>query len=121
MSCALTIDAVRDRTKTVTRRLAHTWVTLHEGDRLILIEKGQGLPRGHHQTILTEVTVTSVSLEPLDAIDEAEVAREGFPGMTASAFTSFWRKTHGVEPDEGVIVRRIEWTYDDGNTESNHA
>ena len=34
MSCALTVDAVLARTKTVTRRRSDTWLTLCRGDHL---------------------------------------------------------------------------------------
>lgn len=40
MSCAITVDAVRARTKTETRRHVGSWRTLTTGDRLTLIEKG---------------------------------------------------------------------------------
>lgn len=46
MSCSMTVDAVRDRSKTVTRRHVDTWRDLKPGDRLVLIEKGMGLPKG---------------------------------------------------------------------------
>ena len=44
MSCSMTVPAVRDRTKTVTRRHVDTWRDLAPGDRVVLIEKGMGLP-----------------------------------------------------------------------------
>lgn len=58
MSCSLTIDAVRERRKTVTRRQVDTWTTLKAGDCLTLIEKGMGLPKGAKQVVLAEVEVT---------------------------------------------------------------
>ena len=112
MSCALTIDAVNDRSKTVTRRHADTWVTLAPGDRLTLVEQGQGLAAGATQVILADVVVTSVELVELDDIDQADVAREGFADWTPERFTAFWRESHGVEASQSVIVRRIEWAYD---------
>ena len=60
MSCSITVDAVRARTKTVTRRHASTWATLKPGDRLTLIEKGMGLKRGEKQVVLAEVEVEDV-------------------------------------------------------------
>lgn len=65
MSCSMTIDAVRNRTKTVTRRHVDTWQNLKPGDRLTLIEKGMGLPKGATQVILAEVEIVSVWVEPL--------------------------------------------------------
>ena len=40
----MTVEAVRNRQKVVTRRHVDTWKTLKAGDRLTLIEKGMGLP-----------------------------------------------------------------------------
>lgn len=39
MSCSLTVEAVRDRTKTVTRRQVKTWAFLRPGDHLTLVKK----------------------------------------------------------------------------------
>lgn len=116
MSCALTIDAVRDRSKTVTRRNPDTWSTLAAGDRLTLIEKGMGLPAGAKQVVLAEVEVISNTIELLGDITPAEVIAEGFPHMTTGDFMRFWADAHGHadDPDYGidfVEVRRIEWRY----------
>jgi hypothetical protein len=116
MSCSLTVDPVRNRTKTVTRRHADTWQTLRAGDRLTLVEKGMGLPKGARQVVLAEVEVVDVRVEPLDRLveqgqpDEDEVVAEGFPGMTPAEFVDFWLRTHHVT-DASTLVRRIEWRY----------
>lgn len=121
MSCSLTTDAVRARTKTVTRRHVDTWRTLKAGDRLILVEKAMGLRKGERQVVLAEVEVVDVRVESLmdgmKAGGPAEVAAEGFPGMDWLAFCEFWWRSHNVEPSNEVIdptdyeVRRIEWRY----------
>lgn len=90
MSCSLTIDAVRERRKTVTRRHVDTWQTLKAGDRLTLIEKGMGLPAGSKQVVLAEVEVIDVSIEPVI----------GYPTARMS-----WREVCAVQ------CRRIEWRY----------
>lgn len=119
MSCALTIDAVRARTKTVTRRRADTWATLHAGDHLVLVEKGQGLTLGSKQVVLAEVEVTDVRVERLSAMESAEVAAEGFPGMSRLDFMLMWAQSHGYTnaldhgPLHSLLCRRIEWAYVD--------
>lgn len=119
MSCSMTVGSVRDRTKTVTRRHIDTWRDLQPGDRLILIEKGMGLPKGARQVVLTEVEIVDVRVERiLDVADEPRATeREGLPDMDPSEFIRFWLDGHGYRAvrhyDDMVFVecRRIEWRY----------
>lgn len=118
MSCSMTVPAVRDRTKTVTRRHVDTWRDLKPGDRVILIEKGMGLPKGSQQVVLAEVEIVDVRVEPiLDVLDEPDAtAREGLPMMFPGEFVRFWLDGHGYRivalPDaDEVECRRIEWRY----------
>ena len=117
MSCSMTIDAVRDQTKTVTRRHVDTWRTLKPGDRLTLIEKGMGLPKGSKQVVLAEVEIVDVRVESLSCVyDEWPhgTTREGLPDMSDRDFVTFWLKGHGYEVGTwslGVPCRRIEWRY----------
>ncbi len=122
MSCSMTIDAVKERRKTVTRRHVDTWKNLKPGDHLVLIEKGMGLPKGAKQVVLAEVEVVSVELEPLwhltddEEYGHEECAAEGFPTMEPAEFCSFWMESHGYRPRSqneamGVVCRRIEWRY----------
>jgi len=118
MSCSMTVDAVRARTKTVTRRRLDTWTTLKAGDRLTLIEKGMGLKKGDRQVKLAEVEVVDVRVESLYlGVHDEEPAAEGFPEMEPSDFIEFWLESHGSptfrNQDEayGYQVRRIEWRY----------
>lgn len=122
MSVAFTEQAVRDRTKTVTRRKG--WLFLKPGDRLTLVRKSMGRNRkdaeGRWYTEplvrIAEVRIVSVRREPLCAIQSsqeraaAELAREGFPGMTAHEFmTRYFAEAQGIGfMDE---VTRIEWEY----------
>jgi len=116
----MTIDAVRDRSKTVTRRHVDTWQTLKAGDRLTLIEKGMGLPKGATQVVLAEVEIVSVRVEPLGAIyDEMRgTDAEGLPHMSWGEFCRFWADGHGYSKSAvthldlmAVPCRRIEWRY----------
>lgn len=118
MSCSMTIDAVRARTKTVTRRHVDTWTTLRPGDRLTLIEKGMGLPKGAHQVVLAEVEIIDVRIEVLALVTlPDELAREGLPHMTGPEFVDMWVRGHGyANVTDGLArlslpCRRIEWRY----------
>lgn len=122
MSCSMTIDAVKERRKTVTRRHVDTWRDLWAGDRLTLVEKAQGLPKGSKQVVLAQVEVVDVMVEPLWRITERydggweECALEGFPTMEPSEFAVFWMEGHGYRPrtqTEAMAIkcRRIEWRY----------
>jgi hypothetical protein len=113
MSVSLTEDAVRERRKTVTRRLG--WRFLKPGDRLTLCRKVMG--RFHRQADgsleplvrLADVEVVSVRRERLDAITRADVSAEGFPSLTLPQFVDFFCEHMHCEP--GTEVTRIEWRY----------
>ena len=115
LSCSMTIDAVRDQSKTVTRRHVDTWPNLKPGDRLTLIEKGMGLAKGAKQVVLCDVEIVSVRVETLRHVNAAECQREGLPEMNAGEFCKFWAASHGYRnPQNGlwnVPCRRIEWRY----------
>lgn len=105
ISFALTTEQFLDGSKVLTRRLG--WATLKAGERLMAIEKGQGIPKGGHVVRLGEIHVVGVRREPLDEITEEDVAREGFPEMTIAEFVRFFCKHNGCEPD--ALVTRIEF------------
>lgn len=108
MSVAYTEDAVRSRTKTVTRRVG--WRFLKPGDRLTLCRKVMGLKKGESPVRVAEVEVVAVSLERLDSITAAEVVVEGFPGMSPEEFVRrFFVEAQGIPADQ--MVTRIEWKY----------
>jgi hypothetical protein len=114
MSVTLTEQAVRRREKTVTRRLG--WLTLQPGDRLTLCRKVMGRRRrdGTVEPLvrIAEVEVVSVRRERLDAIDLADVAREGFMANGVGgrmAFLTFFTKHMRCRLD--TEVTRIEWRY----------
>ncbi|MCU1356408.1 MAG: hypothetical protein JWM89_1826 [Acidimicrobiales bacterium] len=118
MSVSLTEDAVRARTKTVTRRVGW-WKNkagrrlLREGDRLTLCRKVMGRRQGEPLVRIVDVEVMAIRREPLMAITPLEVAREGFPDMTVPEFVEFFCSTHkGCTP--ATPVTRIEWRYLDG-------
>lgn len=116
MSVALTLPAVRARTKLVTRRHSDSWSRLKVGDVLTLIEKGMGLPKGTKQTVVCQVRITHVALEALALVDDAECILEGLPHLSPAEFRQFWCDAHGyrnLTPDQqlAVVARRIAWEY----------
>lgn len=109
MSFMLTEQAIRDRTKTVTRRLG--WASLKPGDRVRAVRKAMGLRKGEKQERLGVLEVVSNSREELSSITEDDVIREGFPGMTPDEFVSmFCRSMNCIRRRE---VNRIEFKYID--------
>lgn len=80
ISFSMTTAAFVEGRKTVTRRVG--WVNLRPGDRLMAVEKGQGLKKGEKVVRLGEIEVVSVRQERLDAITAEDVAREGLDGAT---------------------------------------
>lgn len=108
MSFALTTDQIRERSKTVTRRLG--WLCLRNGDLVQAVKKCMGLKPGQKLERLCVIRVVGVTRVPLCAITPEDCAREGFPDMTPAEFVGFFCRTHkGCTPDS--IVTRIEFTY----------
>lgn len=114
MSFMLTTAQIRDRTKTVTRRLG--WHTIKRGDKLVACKKCMGLKKGETVERLATLHVIDVRHEPLDTLlsdphyGAVELSREGFPGMTPSEFVRmFCQHNNGCGP--GVMVTRIEFVY----------
>jgi hypothetical protein len=112
MSVSLTEPQVRDRSKTVTRRMG--WLALQPGTRLTLCRKVMGRWRGEPLVRIVDVEVLAVRRERLDAITPEEVRAEGFLDMTPAQFVDFFRSSHtGCTPASEVT--RIEWRYLDGH------
>lgn len=109
MSVSLTEDAVRERRKTVTRRLG--WTFLKPGDRLTLCRKVMGRRKGEPLVRIAEVEVISVRRERLADIlgDPLDVSREGFPRWTPSQFVNFFCDHMRCYPQQDIT--RIEWRY----------
>ncbi|WP_433603724.1 hypothetical protein ACQPXH_33230 (plasmid) [Nocardia sp. CA-135953] len=112
MAVSLTEAQVRDRSKTVTRRMG--WRNLSAGERLTLCRKVMGRRRadGRVEPLvrIVDVEVLAVQRERLDAITPDEVVAEGFPEMTPEQFVDFFCGSHrGCTPDS--TVTRIQWRY----------
>lgn len=120
ISFALTKEQIKDRSKTVTRRVG--WRSLRVGELLQGVEKCQGLKKGETISRLAVIAVTDVRLEPLDRMITdfdygfSECAKEGFADhpqlMWPTEFVEFFCKSHnGCTPT--TEVTRIEFRYVD--------
>jgi hypothetical protein len=110
MSFALTTEQVRNRSKTVTRRLG--WLNLKPGTLLQPVLKAQGIPKGGRvQKIGGPIRVVSVRREPLSAITVEDVRREGFPEMSDAQFCEMFVEANGLATYPQVT--RIEFEYVD--------
>ena len=108
MSFAMTTDQVRNKTKTVTRRFG--WLFLKPGDVVQPVEKAMGLRRGEQiKKIGGLIRVVSVRSEPLNAITQEDVVKEGFPDWTPAQFIQMLVDHYKVDPTESV--NRIEFKY----------
>lgn len=108
MSFSLTTEQMRERTKTVTRRLG--WWNIKPGEILNACEKCQGLKKGERVKRIGQIRVISAVAVPLRNITLEDVAREGFPDLTTDEFIFFFAASHSCKPD--TIVNRIEFEYE---------
>lgn len=107
MSFILTTEQIRNRTKTVTRRLG--WWFLKPGDILNACKKCQGLKKGEKIEKICQIRVMSVREERLIQINSADTVEEGFPYLTPDEFISMFCKEMGCNPWR--YVNRIEFEY----------
>ena len=110
----LTTEQIRQRTKTVTRRLG--WKFLKPGERFRAVRKAQGLKKGEKIEVLAVLECVSNVQEWLYEIIEypvrgarAEVSLEGFQCMPEQNFVSMFCKHMDCTPS--TIVNRIEFKY----------
>lgn len=108
ISFSMTTEQFINRTKTVTRRYA--WDGLKPGTILCGVEKAMGLQKGEKIKRLGLIRVISVRKEPLEAITQEDVIKEGFPDWTPEQFIKFLRsQSLNIKP--GTPVNRIEFEY----------
>lgn len=111
MSFALTTEAIRNRSKTVTRRLR--WLTLKPGTLLQPVVKAQGIPKGGKvEKVGGPIRVLNVRREPLDIIGTRylyDPVLEGFPLLTNGQFVEMFCLLNNCEPFD--TVTRIEFEY----------
>lgn len=107
MSFSLTTDQVRNKTKTVTRRLG--WDFLKEGDFVWAVEKGMGLKKGEKVKRIGLLEIVSVSQEFIHDINKGDCIKEGFPDMGPKEFVAFFCEKNKCS--ENKVVTRIEFKY----------
>lgn len=118
MSFSMTVDQVKAKTKTVTRRMG--WDHLKPGDVLCAVEKGMGLKKGEKVVRLATIRIVSVRPEPLKRLLEdrdygfKECEKEGFgahPDLQwPTEFVEFFCASHkGCTPESSLT--RIEFEY----------
>lgn len=110
MSFFLTTEQVRNRTKTVTRRLG--WKNAKVGDVVQPVVKGQGLKKGETaEKIGGPIRFVNVERVPLagPTLTFMDVAAEGFPELTPEQFGLMFCQHNDCDPDEAVT--RIEFEY----------
>ena len=114
MACSMTVEAVEQRIKTVTRRDPATWKYLKRGDELVLVRKLMGLKKGQKQEVIARAVVVDVTVEQLGAITPRDIVREGLGDMPVDEFIRWWADEHGHKKDDRpdlLPCRRIEWRY----------
>lgn len=112
ISFALTTQQVRNRSKTVTRRIG--WKDLKPGTLLMACEKVMGR-QGKPLVRLAVIVVTSVERQQLGVMCHAEqygnreAIKEGFPNMRGDQFVKMFCNSMGCE--WSTEVTRIEFRY----------
>jgi len=108
MSFALTTEQVRNRTKTVTRRLG--WTFAKAGDVVQPVVKAQGLKKGERvEKIGGPIRFVNVRRERLSEITPDECMREGFPDYAPVDFAAMFCEHNRVPI--WTDVTRIEFEY----------
>lgn len=116
MSVAFTEAAVRNRTKTVTRRKG--WLFAKPGDRVTLCRKVMGRRKGEPLERIVDVEIVSVTRQQLGLVRApGELTKEGFPELEqwpgpfqgAQRFIERYFEPQGL--GWGDEVTRIEWRY----------
>lgn len=116
MAFSHTASQVRERMKTVTRRVG--WRFLKPNDRILAVEKARGLKKGEPVRALAVLRIVDVRVEPLSRLvtdapyAEDELPREGFPCWSRDDFIRQFLRTHRGTALE-TEVTRIEFAYVD--------
>lgn len=108
ISFAITAYAIRNQSKTVTRRKG--WGKLRPGDLLQPVDRVMGFKKGERPIFIGgPIRVVSVRREAIDQITQEDCAREGFPKFTPRDFILMFCDKMGCKPS--AIVTRIEFEY----------
>lgn len=107
MSFMLTTEQVRDRSKTVTRRLG--WWNVKGGEILNACEQCQGIKRGEKINKLARIRVLNSCPTHLADISREDCKREGFPKLQPHEFVEMFCQHNKCLPS--TTVNRIEFEY----------
>jgi hypothetical protein len=109
MAFSLTTAQMRERSKTVTRRMG--WEYLLPADLLQAVVQGMGLKKGEKVEKLGVIRVVDVRREPVNSIldNPADLVREGFPNMPPAQFVTMFCEAHHCLPT--TIITRIEFQH----------
>ncbi len=109
ISFMLTTEQIKNRTKTVTRRLG--WKFLKPGDILNACKKCQGLKHGEKIERIGLIRVKSITIEPLKNIcyRPSDLTKEGFPELTPWGFVELFCREMKCKPE--TKVTRIKFEY----------
>ena len=102
-----TTEQIKNRTKTVTRRIG--WDFLKVGDILNACEKCQGLKKDEKIKVICQIRIVDVRKERLSEITKKEIRLEGFPGMDPFEFITMFVKH--MDCRFNSIINRIEFEY----------
>ena len=117
MSFVLTQEQIKNKTKTVTRRLG--WAHAKPGMEVLAVSKCQGLKPGEKAEIFGVIRFLDVRMEKLSLMlsdcaaggyGDIEAAKEGFPELGGSGFMDMFGKHMKCDPFK-TYVRRIEFEY----------
>lgn len=106
MSFYYTQQQIKDRTKTVTRRLG--WKNLVPGEIIVAVNKQRFLKKGE-QRILAVIKLKDIRREPIYNVSKEDCIREGFPYMTPDDFVQMFCIHMKCQPT--TIITRIEFEY----------
>jgi hypothetical protein len=115
MSFALTTEQIRNRTKTVTRRVG--WGFLNPGDIVNACVKCMGLKPGEKVQRLAQIRVVRTRIEPLSRMIQqpeygaVEATKEGFPDWTGEQFVEMFMEHMTAKFSTNTLVNRIEFEY----------
>ena len=107
MSFSITTDQIRNKTKTVTRRLG--WRFLKPGDIVNAVEKAMGLKKGEKIKRICQLRILSVYDVWLDYITPEDVVREGFPDWNPQDFIDMFCRHNKCQ--RNIKVNRIKFEY----------
>ncbi len=115
MSFALTTEQIKNRTKTVTRRIG--WGFLNPGDIVNACVKCMGLKPGEKVQRLAQIRIVRTRIEPLSRMIQqseygaSEAAKEGFPGWSGDQFVEMLLDHMPTKFGKSTLVNRIEFEY----------